>query len=692
MIKTFDVFEEYSLLGQGRLNEEIEFLNQISYQEDVVKSGGFANIHHVVSVNGNERRDLLLKMYHQDEHSAHAYSSINQLHLKLKRHQSKVNVSAYQEIPTLLGLPFVVFKSVDTMTEEPVVGMVMYDLSQLGFFDYGDEEIRNDLVSGFDGILFSYQIARTIQFLHSLDFIHSDLKAASIFINPESKVLCLIDFDSGFHYKTQSKPSTKGSISGWIRKIGFLNKFIDLVGGSESQGYDLFLHNEIWSLSAAIFQLLTGQNSPYSFLTTLDDSQKEEYIKKIGWPTFKTDSTLFNENAQQCITEIQEVIQTYQEAGLVGLEASLKISFNEAFFDSAKAVKPKEWISVFEGILPELEVIPVINSLESDKQRIDFANESIVISWKALNVDYVRIGKNVSFVGQNQFQISIAKEQEIEVTFHNFYTTVSQSISISTNRRFPQIDFFRSDVSIRKDESPVLLTWQVSNAYKLNINGVKGLDSKKGEFYVRPIVPTTFKLQCEGGFGEISEAEVFIDLIRPSIELFSYDINLDHGLDNVDIKWKTSDAVSVNISPVIGEVSSEGIAHVPIKGETQFTILAKGLFFSEQKVLKAKPFPIPIIKELMVEFPKVEINTQVKLAPLRIPDPLYQFGKINFMDLRVPEPRELHFSQHKIEFKKIDLQNFNLNEFQEKQEGLSLKRLFDRVFTYLKNPPNGKTF
>jgi serine/threonine protein kinase len=650
MVRAFDVFEEYSQLGQGRLNGEIEFLNQISYQAEFVKAGGFANIHNVVSVNGNERRDLLLKIYHQDEHSAHAYSSIKQLHLKLKKHQLKSGVFTYQENPTLMGMPFVVFNSTDEITGGPVVGMVMYDLSQLGFFDYGDEEIRNDLVSEFDGILFSYQISRTIQFLHSLDFIHSDLKAASIFINPESKVLCLIDFDSGFHYKTQSKPSTKGSISGWIRKIGFLNKFIDLVGGSDSEGYEHFLHNEIWSLSAAIFQLLTGQNSPYSFLTTLDDSQKEKYIKKIGWPTYKTDSTLFNEKAQQSIAEIQEVIKTYEEAGLSGIEAALKTSFNEAFFDSAKAVKPKEWVSIFEGILPEFQLIPVVQSLGSDKTQIDFANENIVIRWEALKVDYVRIGKNVSLVDQNQFQISIPKEQEIEVIFHNFYSSFSQSIFIKANSRFPKIEFFRSDISVRKDESPVLLSWRVKDAYKININGVKGLHPSSGEFAVKPIIPTTFKLRCEGGFGEITEAEIFIDLIRPTIEEFSYEVNLDHGLENIDLKWKTKDALSIEITPGLGNVKSEGLEHILIKDETSFTIVAKGLFFSQSKIVKAKPFPLPIVKQLMVEFPKIELNTTINLTPLIVPDAMYRYAQIKFQNTVDVLPTEIKYFDGQINF------------------------------------------
>lgn len=692
MVRTFDVFEEYSLLGQGRLFGEIEFLNQLSYKEEVVKTGGFANIHHVVSVNGNERGDLLLKMYHQGEHAAHAYSSIKQLHLKLKKNQSKSGVYAYQENPTLIGLPFSVFKSIDEITGELLVGMVMYDLSQLGFFDYGDEEIRNDLVVGLDGILFSYQIARTIQFLHSLDFIHSDLKAASIFINPKSQVLCIIDFDSGFHYKTQSKPSTKGSISGWIRKIGFLNKFIDLIGGTDSEGYEQFLHNEIWSLSAAIFQLLTGQNSPYSFLTTLDDSQKEKYIKKIGWPTFKRDLKLFNENAQQSIAEIQEMLKTYEEAGLIGIEAAFRTSFNDAFFDSEKAVKPKEWISIFEGLLPEFQLIPVVQSLDSDKKQIDFANENVIVRWEASNVDYVTIGKKVSLVGQNQFQISIPKEQEIEVTFHNFYTTSTKSISISANRRFPQIDFFRSEVSIRKDESPVLLAWQVSNAYKVNINGVKGLDSKKGEFYVKPVVPTTFKLQCEGGFGEISEAEVFVDIVRPQIEQFSYEINLDHGLDNVDLKWKVTDAISVEISPVIGEVHFEGVSHVQIKDEKEFTLAAKGLFFSDSKVIKAKPFPLPVIRELMVEFPKIDLNAKVNLIPLRVPDPMYRYNQIKFQNGVDVLPTEIKYFDGHIEFN-LDMPDLGSNGLESQEIVIprewTFKHLLDKVSLYLKKQTNG---
>ncbi|REG85317.1 protein kinase family protein [Algoriphagus antarcticus] len=650
MIRDFDSFDEYSLLGQGRADGEIEFLHHLSYQDEVYKTGGFANIHKVVSVNRKQRKDLLLKIYHQQEHSDHAYNAVEQLHVKLKRNQLKGRVTTFQKFPTLLGMPFLVFKSNDSLTGELFVGLLMYDLSLLGYKDYGDEEIRNDLVNGIEAVLYSYQLAKTFQLLHDFDFLHSDVKAASIFINPESKMLCLIDFDSGFHYKTQEKPSTKGSITGWFRKITWLNKAFDKLTGNDDYGHQKFLHNEVWSLNAAIFQFFSGQNSPFSFLTTLDDTQKEKYIKNISWPNFKPDSSLFNERAEQSISDIQETIKTYEEAGVEGIGLLFKNSFNEGYSNYEKVVKPKEWINLFEGVISELPTHPVIISLESNKKHIDYGGEKIIIRWVAQKVDYVSIGESISTIGQSEIEVSVPEEKDIEVKFHNFYISSTQSIFIRANRRFPKVEFFKSDVSVRKDESPVLLVWSVKDAYKININGVKGLDPSSGEFAVKPIIPTAFKLQCEGGFGEISEAEVFIDLIRPTIKEFSYEVNLDYGLDNIDLKWKTTNAVSIEITPAIGKVNQEGIEHIPIKDETSFTLIVKGLFFTQSKIVKAKPFPLPIVKQLMVEFPKIELNATINLTPLKVPDPLYKYAQIKFQNTVDSLPSEIKYFDGQINF------------------------------------------
>lgn len=694
MIREFHSFEKVSILGQGKAIGEIASIDHLSYFSDVYKEGGFATIHRVVNVNGEERGDLLLKIYRLNEHVEHAYTSIEQLHLSLKKLELKNRVATYQFYPTLKGLPFLVFKAVDPLTNELNVGLLMYDLTRLGYRDFGDEEIRDSLVSGIEeSLLFSYQLAKTVDLLHSVNFIHSDLKAASIFINSATRMISLIDFDSGFHLAVQDKPSTTGSLNGWKRTVSWVKKTVDLIFKPSLAPREKFVHDDAWAVSAVVFQFITGQNTPYSFLNTLDDDDRERYIKKVGWLNYSATTDLFNDNAQQSLSEIQETLKLYEEEfELVGLRNFFEASFNAGFSDYQKVTKPVDWCGLLKPIVFQLDVAPEINSLLANKSQIDYQNELVNFQWKVSKVDFVSVDGLICLDGNEELEVPVSKDRAVELIFHNFYTSVTQSILLKANSKFPEIEYFSSNTSIRKDESPIILSWKVSGAYKVSLNGIKGLNLTEGEMSVRPVLPTTFKLLCEGGFGELSEAELFVDIVRPQIEEFSYEINLDHGLDNVDLKWKVTDAVSVEISPGIGIVSSGGVSHVPIKDETEFTLSAKGLFFSDYKVIKAKPFPLPVIRELMVEFPKIDLNTKVNLIPLRVPDPMYQYNQIKFQNKVDVLPTEIKYFDGRIEFN-LTMPDLSSPEVKSQEieipRKLAFRNLLDKVSQYLKRQTNG---
>lgn len=643
-------------MGQGRKSNEIDFFSEITFDDEIINKGGFANIHRVVSLNGKENRELLVKVYHQNDHAEHGFHTIEKLHLKLQRKHRETGISPFQNYPTLLGLPFLAFMAIDPIDDTSIVGLVMYDLRLLGFLEFGGEQGRDEDLADVDPIVCSFQLAKTIQVLHDMDFIHSDLKPASILINPNLNRVALIDFDSGFHYQNQEKPSTIGSITPWSRLINFFKKEPKIIVGGIKINPEDYFHNEIWALNAAIFQFFTSLHSPYSFLKTLDDKEKEEYIRKVGWPNFKAGFRLFKDSSEVELKGLQELLFALKEAELDGIVGLFKKSFNDGFFQFGMVATPREWIVSLTDSLKETDCFPKIRKLYPSKSKVDFANEEILIEWEAEDYDYVSIKGLISKIGQTSFKVKIPDDSVIQVIFHNFYQTVAQPVSVTANRKFPIIKFFKSDERIRVSESPILLTWEIDDAHEVRINGRINSSIENGQMNVTPTVPTTYMLECVGGFGEISKAEVFIEIIRPSIVEFSYEINLDYGLENIDLKWTTSNAESVEISPIVGNVPLEGIEHVSIKEETHFSIIARGLYFSEQKVIKTKPFPLPIIKELMVEFPKIEINTTINQTPLKI-NLSQGFNQINFTNA-------INISSPKVEFGKIEMKlNFKEPEF-----------------------------
>lgn len=58
-----------------------------------------------------------------------------------------------------------------------------------------------------------------------------------------------------------------------------------------------------------------------------------------------------------------------------------------------------------------------------------------------------------------------------------------------------------------------------------------------------------------------------------------------------------------------GSHPPEGLIHVPIRQGTPFTLQAKGLFGSTSASIKAYPFPLPVIEQMAMDFPLMDLTT-----------------------------------------------------------------------------------
>ena len=70
--------------------------------------------------------------------------------------------------------------------------------------------------------------------------------------------------------------------------------------------------------------------------------------------------------------------------------------------------------------------------------------------------------------------------------------------------------------------------------------------------------------------------------------------------------------------------------HVNIYEETNFKLVAKGIFIDKVQEIVTHPFPVPIIKQIFVELPKFEDSVNINLDELKIPRELIEPNKIEF--------------------------------------------------------------
>tara|TARA_R110000744_G_scaffold92416_2_gene178945 strand:- start:288 stop:2333 length:2046 start_codon:yes stop_codon:yes gene_type:complete len=618
MVRTITKIRDLSILDQGDVNS-IKAISSIDFDESEMGAGGFGKIHSVKSINGIQSNTYVIKIFSDKENESHGYDTIEKLHIKLKKNELKNGIPAYVERPELLGLPFAAFKGYDEIEEIEVIAFIMYNLNTLGFIDYGAENTDNSKYRQLeipDKIFISHQLAHTVSFLHTIKFIHSDLKEAAIWYHPDKKQLAIIDYDSGYHFDTQEKPSTLGAIGHWMS--GGWKKLINSEDGNKVGSVKERLREEYWVLANAIFELIFDV-MPYFFLKDSDDATKKKYLKKNEWPAIDYEAAEFLIENKTVHSNLLAVLSSLRDAGLKELIDNFSKVFNDGYSNSSVRISPDEWASFLSTLTDSLGVLPQIESIEPDKKTISEKDEIVTISFKTKYCRYVVIDQHYysPILHKTAEVICKTKENNFEIVAYNLIGNQKENIHINGLQREPLLKRFKVNKTIRSTLEPLLLSWETENVKKVIISNVEGEFSGNTEINIQPETEQTYKISAYGYFDELIEQELTVDVIKPRIKRFDWEINLNEGIDNIDLIWDTENTKEVQISPKVGIQDSNGLIHVPIREETIFTISAVGLFSSITEEVKAHPFPAPVIKQLFIETPLINLSTKIETVALK---------------------------------------------------------------------------
>ena len=609
MIKTLTAIKNITVIDQNQSNNLYSF-SEVSFDENEVGSGGFGSVHKVHSIDGVNKNSYVLKIFTNDEKKEHAYEVIELLHEKLKTRQAKTGLPIFHEFPELLGLPFTAFNGYDKISDKECTGFLMYDLSAIGYEFFGNDNLKASEYQNLEiqnKFYLSYQLAKVIDFLHEINFIHSDINEQSIFINPQTIQLAIIDFDSGYHFDSQDKPSTIGKMSHWIS-----GKFRNIIGSNNSSNLTLEdrIREENWLLANGLFEVLFGV-MPYFFLNDADDSTKKEYLKKNKWPLVEHSSSAINPSSLTTLQNLNQIIENFRDGGANKLIESFEKVFNEGYEKEKKRLSAKEWKSLLFKINVDLENTPNLERFTSSNSIITRKNESIEFRWEAFNYSMIFLDGKICDISESSRSLNLNDSSEIFLTVKNDFGESSKSIKISANKIDPEILTFESTTKIRKELSPVELYWKTKNTSKVIISNIKDSFRPNGRTEVNPTQRTIYFLKAIGHFDQEVEQQIEIDVTQPKILNFNYEINLNEGIDNIDLSWETEDAINLEISPKVGSVSSAGLSHVKIRKETAFTLTAVGHFGKVEKTIDAFPFPAPIIEHIFIESPRIELQSEI---------------------------------------------------------------------------------
>ncbi len=650
---------------------------EIDLEEQPLNQGGFGALYRILTIDGRSVQGALAKVMFNEQHGEHAYETLRQLHDKLR---GRFHDGLTNEYPELLGMPFLLFRAVND-ADEPVVAMALCDLGALGFADMGSDGwdaaayFRN--TGPLEKLHLAYQFARTVDLLHDIGFLHADLKDKSIFLHTSQPQLALIDFDSGFHPDTQGAASTLGALGQWASA-----KLRGWIKGKQSPGQlsvEERQDEERWALASGVFELLSGV-APFFFLKDADDASIAQYLKEHKWPAVDPTSALVNPANLSYHEALILLLQELEEAGGKDLVAALKRTFNRGYYKPSARPKPDEWKALLGSLCKEHIGGPVISEFQGDRTSIRSKGEAVTLKWNAHQHRTLLLdGRPLAF-GASAIELTPSDTTTFTLQAISDFGKMEATFKVEAIKVPPTILGFKASKPMRDTLDPVILEWSTSDAVEIRILPVGSTVELNGTIEVMPETPTTYELQAFGGFGQLAVASVQVDVSSPVIEAFDWEVNLLEGIDNVDLIWRTRNTVEVAIEGQPGFHPALGVLHVPIRQGTPFTLQAKGLFSTTSASLKAYPFPVPVIEQMAMDFPLMNMTTHVNIPSVRFSIPPLDTSLL----AKAPTPRDLGpgYLRDKMATELSDLNTWQGNWI------LSGRAIWDRITGHNKTEPD----
>jgi hypothetical protein len=682
MIRALTSISELSVIDQ-RASENITIFQKIVFDDSTEKKGAFGSVYQVNAIDDMPTGDkYLLKtiwVKNKPVSNDRAYETIQLLHIKVKRDQLKTSMPIYVSQPGLMGLPFAVFYSYDAITEQHCTGMLMYNLDQLGYTDAGKDGagvIRTpDGVNMINKLHLGHQLFRAVEWLHGQDFIHSDLDVLAGFIDEKAGRLALIDFDGGFHYDSQDKPGTMGKLSYaldylWGRVLNTLSIKQDIRVIDRLQG-------EHFTVAAMFFEIIFT-TTQYFFLQSGEDN-KAEYAQNYAWPDMDFTDTIAESGKTSDHSRLLAKLEQFSQGGGGEIVAAWKRVFGEGFIKGYERYSAGQWRKMVEGVLPMAQFQPTLLNFSASKSQVRRRDETLTLTWVVKNADAVYIDDQLQNDTEGTLEVTPGGDRVYKLRAICYFGETVEQVSVEAVRVEPAFRTLATSTDQRNNLEPIKLRWQADNCDFVTVVGVSGNLPAVHTLEVSPTDRVTYRVTAHGLFGQKVTEEITVDVIRPRIDHFSYEVNLEHGIRNVDLLFKVANAERVEILPQLGVVDADsGVAHVPISYPTEFKLTASGHFGSVSQVITAHPFPVPAVVELRMEQPILQLSTVISPAELKMPE--FEHTTLRIADIMPSfQPVELDIDRLRDSLKPPDFLTTNKLEITKTPRVSSFSYLFDYI-------------
>lgn len=313
----------------------------------------------------------------------------------------------------------------------------------------------------------------------------------------------------------------------------------------------------------------------------------------------------------------------------------------------------------FSELWKELLKEPVINSFScGNVDGIVFRNQETEIKWESENFNFISINDTVIPIEQKNYYMKFSSDTEIIFCLKNGLHKLEQSKRIKVVDT-PQIKFKANKKKLKKTDQgvePLFLSWHVKNVTSVSIlcNGeVLSSERSLDKFETNPLEDSVYELIAIGLDNKTEfKSKLEIAVREPSEIEFTSDKMFTLPDVPVTISWNLIRAKNVKLNGT--KVPAKGKSNFISNKNEVYKLTFDDEFGKHSQELEVKMLPLPVIKTILVETPKIYTDIDIKAPNLAISNvPKIPNMQLDFVNLGMIEVPNLKDSGTFVELPKV---------------------------------------
>ncbi len=546
-------------------------VQSIEVEDQALGEGGFGEVYRVLSINGRKAPPQVVKLLFENGQglARRGLETVQELQRRLEaKNMESIRVTGkplLERFPALYGVPQLSFEG--TLNHRTILGYSANDLSAAGMEDFGRILEDDAKISRYQALPLSMkiqiaaQLASAFEFLSThLLFIHADIKAEALFLDTQRGRCAIIDYDSGALARDPNdRPTTFGTMQDWLApEIGRQLS----ASAKRTRAVKVNLLSDIWSVNVAIHYLLFGFH-PYFFLTEMSERAMRAYFRAHRWPDVKENFPYFRRDLRQAYSRYVHFLRTKLPREVLD---RFQATFNEGYGEPGRRTTYGQWKAVLNAVNR-----PAIRRFEADRTMVE-DSRPVRLSWEVTGAARLELAPVGDVTGRTCLDVTIRRDTEFTlILFAQDGSRLERSLSVKVSTEPPCIHYFLADRNVLKDSRPVRLSWKVTDAAKVELEGVGDVTGMSSVEIAAPRVDTTLTLIAASLFGVTARAQLRLNVWKepPRIELFEADRTFLDDARPLELRWRVSGNPQQVIISGVGQVPAQGSVQLrPTRDQT----------------------------------------------------------------------------------------------------------------------------